>query len=203
MNQNALFKLSYGLFMAASKADAKMNGCIINTVTQITSNPLQVAMTVNKQNLTCDLIKQSGMVSVSILSEKAPFSLFQHFGFQSGRDTDKFVGVPFGMTKQELPYLKENATAYLDCKVVNSVDVGTHIMFIAEVVDAEVLSDDNPMTYAYYHTNVKPKPAADANAPKKGWRCKICGYVYEGEELPADFVCPLCKHGAEDFEKIG
>ena len=202
MNQSALFKLSYGLFVAASKAGAKMNGCIINTVTQITSNPLQVAMTVNKQNLTCDLIKQSGMVSVSILSEKAPFSLFQHFGFQSGRDTDKFVGVPFGMTKQELPYLKENATAYLDCKVVNSVDVGTHIMFIAEVVDAEVISDDNPMTYAYYHANVKPKPAADANAPKKGWRCKICGYVYEGEDLPADFVCPLCKHGAEDFEKI-
>lgn len=202
MNQSALFKLSYGLFVAASKADAKMNGCIINTVTQITSNPLQVAMTVNKQNLTCDLIKKSGIVSVSILSEKAPFSLFQHFGFQSGRDTDKFVGVPFGMTKQELPYLKENATAYLDCKVVNSIDVGTHIMFIAEVVDAEVLSDDNPMTYAYYHANVKPKPAADANAPKKGWRCKICGYVYEGDELPADFVCPLCKHGAEDFEKI-
>ena len=130
------------------------------------------------------------------------FSLFQHFGFQSGRDTDKFVGIPFGMTKQELPYLKENATAYLDCKVVNSIDVGTHIMFIAEVVDAEVLSDDNPMTYAYYHANVKPKPAADANAPKKGWRCKICGYVYEGDELPADYVCPLCKHGAEDFEKI-
>lgn len=202
MNQSALFKLSYGLFVAASKADAKMNGCIINTVTQITSNPLQVAMTVNKQNLTCDLIQQSGMVSVSILSEKAPFSLFRHFGFQSGRDTDKFVGVPFGLTKQELPYLKENATAYLDCKVVNSIDVGTHIMFIAEVVDAEVLSDDNPMTYAYYHANVKPKPTADANAPKKGWRCKICGYVYEGEDLPADFVCPLCKHGAEDFEKI-
>lgn len=202
MNQSALFQLSYGLYVAASKAGTKMNGCIINTVTQITSNPLQVAMTVNKQNLTCDLIKQSGIVSVSILSEKAPFSLFQHFGFQSGRDTDKFVDVPFGMTKQELPYLKENTTAYLDCKVVNSIDVGTHIMFIAEVVDAEVLSNDKPMTYAYYHANVKPKPAADANAPKKGWRCKICGYVYEGEELPADFVCPLCKHGAEDFEKI-
>lgn len=202
MNQAALFQLSYGLFVAASKAETKMNGCIINTVTQITSNPLQVAMTVNKQNLTCDLIKQSGIVSVSILSEKAPFSLFQHFGFQSGRDTDKFVDIPFGMTKQELPYLKENTTAYLDCKVVNSIDVGTHIMFIAEVVDAEVLSNDRPMTYAYYHANVKPKPAADANAPKKGWRCKICGYVYEGDELPADFVCPLCKHGAEDFEKI-
>ena len=202
MNQKAIFQLSYGLYVAASKADAKMNGCIINTVTQITSNPLQVAMTVNKQNLTCDLIKKSGIVSVSILSEKAPFSLFQHFGFQSGRDTDKFVGVPFDMTKQGLPYLKENATAYLDCKVINSIDVGTHIMFIAEVMDAEVLSNDNPMTYAYYHANVKPQPAADANAPKKGWRCKICGYVYEGEELPADFVCPLCKHGAEDFEKI-
>ena len=203
MNQKAIFKLSYGLFVAASKADTKMNGCIINTVTQITSNPLQVAMTVNKQNLTCDLIRQSGMVSVSILSEKAPFSLFQHFGFQSGRDTDKFVDIPFGMTKQELPYLKENATAYLDCKVVNSIDVGTHIMFIAEVVDADILSNDNPMTYAYYHTNVKPRPEADANAPKKGWRCKICGYVYEGEELPEDYVCPICKHGAADFEKIG
>ena len=203
MNQKAIFQLSYGLYVAASKAGAKMNGCIINTVTQITSNPLQVAMTINKQNLTCDLIRESGIVSVSILSEKAPFSLFQHFGFQSGRDTDKFVGVPFGLTKQELPYLKENTTAYLDCKVVNTIDVGTHIMFIAEVVDADVLSDDAPMTYAYYHANVKPKPQNNADAPKKGWRCKICGYVYEGEELPADFVCPLCKHGPEDFEKIG
>lgn len=203
MNQNAIFQLSYGLYVATSKAGAKMNGCIINTVTQITSNPLQVAMTINKQNLTCDLIRESGIVSVSILSEKAPFSLFQHFGFQSGRDTDKFVGVPFGLTRQNLPYLKENTTAYLDCKVVNSIDVGTHIMFIAEVVDADVLSDDAPMTYAYYHANVKPKPQKNTDAPKKGWRCKICGYVYEGEELPADFVCPLCKHGAEDFEKIG
>lgn len=205
MNTKALFQLSYGLFVAATKADKKMNGCIINTVTQVTSDPQQVIMAVNKQNLTCELIQKSGMVSISILSESAPFSLFQHFGFQSGKDVDKFVDMPFALTKQELPYLTEHTTAYLDCKVVHTYDLGTHMMFLATITDMDVISSEKPMTYAYYHANVKPKPTAapsdSADAPK-GWRCSVCGYVYEGEELPPDFVCPWCKHGAADFEKI-
>ncbi|MCM1266724.1 MAG: flavin reductase [Bacteroidales bacterium] len=199
MNTKALQKLPYGLYVAASKFDRKMNGCIVNTVMQVTSKPLQIATAINKDNLTCEIVQNSKILTLSLLSESAPFSLFQHFGFQSGRDTDKFVDYPFAMTKQELPYIKEHTAAFFDCKVVNSIDLGTHILFICTVEDCEILSDEKPMTYAYYHESVKPKPEASVS---KGWRCKICGYVYEGEELPPDFVCPLCKHGAEDFEKI-
>lgn len=199
MNQKALFELSYGLYVVASKFDKKMNACIVNTVMQMTSNPLQIAVTINKNNLTCEIAQKSKMLSVSVLSETAPFSLFEHFGFQSGRTTDKFVDYPFAMTKQELPYLKEHTTAFIDCKVTDIVDLGTHLLFIASVNDCEVISDERAMTYAFYHESVKPKPEASS---AKGWRCTICGYVYEGEELPPDFICPWCKHGMEDFEKI-
>lgn len=199
MDSKAMFQISYGLYVAASKFDKKMNGCIVNTVMQVTSNPLQIAAAVNKQNLTCELIQKSNMLSLSVLSETAPFSLFQHFGFQSGRETDKFVDYPFKMTGQELPYLTDHTTAFIDCKVTNTVDLGTHILFICSVNDCEVLSAEKAMTYSYYHENVKPKPEAST---AKGWRCTVCGYVYEGEELPPDFVCPWCKHGAEDFEKL-
>lgn len=199
MNTNALFQLSYGLYVAASKFDKKMNGCIVNTVMQVTSSPLQIAVAVNKQNLTCEIIQKSKMLSLSVLSETAPFSLFQHFGFQSGRETDKFVDYPFSMTGQELPYLKEHITAFVDCRVVNTIDLGTHILFICSVNDCDVLSGEKAMTYSYYHEFVKPKPETSS---VKGWRCTVCGYVYEGEELPPDFICPWCKHGIEDFEKI-
>lgn len=202
MNPKAFFQLSYGLYVASTKYEQKMNGCIINTVTQVTDNPKQVVIAVNKQNLTCELIEKSGIVSISVLSESAPFSLFQRFGFQTGKETDKFVDIPFAMTKQELPYLTEHTTAYLDCKVINSFDLGTHMMFLTEVTDADVISSENAMTYAYYHAQVKPKPEDDPAKSKKGWRCVVCGYVYEGEELPPDFICPWCKHGIEDFEKI-
>lgn len=203
MNPKAFFQLSYGLYVVSTKADRKMNGCIINTVTQVTDEPKQVIIAINKQNLTCELVQKSGIISISVLSETAPFSLFKHFGFQSGREADKFVGVPFALTKQELPYLTEHTTAYLDCKVVNSYDLGTHMMFLALVTDADIISDGKPMTYSYYHEFVKTQGAAKADAPKKGWRCTVCGYIYEGEELPEDFICPWCKHGASDFEKIG
>ncbi len=199
MNTKALNQISYGLFVAASKYDKKMNGCIVNTVIQVTSNPLQVAVAINKGNLTCELVQKSKMLSVSVLSETAPFSLFQNFGFQSGRTADKFVGYPFQMTGQELPYLTQHTTAYIDCKVKDMMDLGSHMLFICTVNDCDVLSSEKAITYSYYHEFVKPKPAASAT---KGWRCTVCGYVYEGEELPADFICPLCKHGAEDFEKI-
>lgn len=199
MNTKALNQISYGLFVAASKYDKKMNGCIVNTVIQVTSNPLQVAVAINKDNLTCELVQKSKMLSVSVLSETAPFSLFQNFGFQSGRTADKFVGYPFQMTGQELPYLTQHTTAYIDCKVKDMMDLGSHMLFICTVNDCDVLSNEKAITYSYYHEFVKPKPAASTT---KGWRCTICGYVYEGEKLPADFICPLCKHGAEDFEKI-
>lgn len=199
MNPKAFFQLSYGLYLASAKADKKMNGCIVNTVTQVTDNPKQIMVAINKQNLTCELIQKSGIFSISVLSETAPFTLFQHFGMQSGRQTDKFVEIPFAMTKQELPYLTEHTTAYLDCKITSSLDLGTHIMFIAEVTDADVISGEKPITYSYYQEYVKPKKASTS---QKGWRCVVCGYVYEGEELPPDFICPWCKHGIEDFEKI-
>lgn len=202
MNSKAFFQLSYGLYVASAKSGPKMNGCIINTVTQVTDDPKQVTIAINKQNLTCELAQKSGMISISVLSETAPFSLFQHFGFQSGRETDKFVGIPFQLTDQELPYLTDHTTAYFDCKITQSHDLGTHMLFIAHVVDADVLSSEKAMTYSYYHEFVKPKPSSDAASPKKGWRCVVCGYVYEGEELPSDFICPWCKHGIEDFEKI-
>ncbi|MCM1049941.1 MAG: flavin reductase [Clostridiales bacterium] len=202
MNQKAFFQLSYGLYVAASKSEQKMNGCIINTVTQVADNPKRVILAINKNNLTGEIVRESGIVSISVLSETAPFSLFQHFGFQSGREVDKFVGVNFAMTKQELPYLTEHTTAYFDCKVINSYDLGTHTMFLAEVLDADVISNEKAMTYSYYHEAVKPKPAPTETDAPKGWRCTVCGYVYEGEELPPDFVCPWCKHGADNFEKI-
>ncbi|MBD5518574.1 MAG: flavin reductase [Lachnospiraceae bacterium] len=199
MNTKALSQLSYGLYVAASKFDKKMNGCIVNTVMQITSNPLQIAVAINKENLTCEIVQKSKVLSLSVLSETAPFSLFQHFGFQSGRTTDKFVDYPFALTAQELPYLKEHATAFIDCKVKDVIDLGTHMLFITSVNDCEILSGEKAMTYSFYHDFVKPKPESSS---VKGWRCTICGYVYEGEELPPDFICPWCKHGVEDFEKI-
>lgn len=199
MNPKALQQLSYGLYVVSTKYDKKMNGCIINTVTQVTSDPTQIVLAVNKKNLTCDLIQKSGILTISVLSETAPFSLFQHFGFQSGRDTDKFVDYPFSITPQELPYLSGHTTAYLDCKVINATDLGSHVLFLASVSDCEMLSGEKAMTYSFYHEFVKPQPDA---ASAKGWRCVVCGYVYEGEELPPDFICPWCKHGVEDFEKI-
>lgn len=199
MNPKALFQISYGLYVAASKFDKKMNGCIVNTVMQITDNPKQLAVAINKDNLTCEIIQKSRMVSLSVLSETAPFALFQHFGFQSGRKVDKFVNYPFALTRQELPYLTKHISAFIDCKVTNIVDLGTHLLFIASVNDCEILSGEKAMTYSFYHEFVKPQPAASS---AKGWRCNVCGYIYEGEELPPDFICPWCKHGVEDFEKI-
>lgn len=199
MNPKALFQISYGLYIAASKFDKKMNGCIVNTVMQITDNPKQLAVAINKENMTCDIVQKSRMISLSVLSETAPFSLFEHFGFQSGRKVDKFVNYPFALTKQELPYLTSHTTAFIDCKVTNITDLGTHLLFIATVNDCEIISDEKAMTYSFYHEFVKPKPDS---ASAKGWRCTVCGYIYEGEELPPDFICPWCKHGVEDFEKI-
>ena len=198
MDNNAMFKLSYGLFVLTARQDGKDNGCIINTAMQITDTPKRIQIAVNKANLTHDMIARTGVFNVSVLTEDAPFDTFRQFGFCSGRDTDKFAAVSYDdRTENGLRYVPENCNAVLSGKVVESYDWGTHTLFIAEVTEAHALSDAPSMTYQYYFDHVKPKPA---KAEGK-WVCKICGYVHEGDTLPADFICPWCKHGVDAFEK--
>ncbi len=199
MDTQALFKIGYGLYVLTAK-DEKDNGCIINTVMQVTSNPLQVAIALNKKNYTNEMIQKTRKFNLSILSEKADFSIYEHFGYKSGRDTDKFA--TFCDVKRSpngLLYITKGTNAYLSAYVQNEIDLGTHSLFIGQLVASENLNDDKSATYDYYQNNVKPKPE---NTVKKGWRCKICGYIYEGEDLPVDYICPICKHGAVDFEKL-
>ena len=200
MDTKALQKIQYGLFVLSASDGGRDNACIVNTVIQVTSSPMCIAVTVNKQNYTHEMIAATNKFNVSLIDQTAPFAIFKRFGFQSGRETDKFAGFDGAVrTGNGLMRLTDHACAFISGWVISSVDLGTHTMFIARVADCEVLSGVEAMTYNFYHANVKPKPEASA---KKGWRCKICGYIYEGEELPPDFVCPLCKHGAEDFERI-
>ena len=198
MDNNALFKLSYGLFVLTARQDGKDNGCIINTAMQITDTPKRIQIAVNKQNLTHDMVLATGEFNVSVLSQEAVFWVFQHYGFQSGRDVDKFAMIPEARTENGIRYVEGASNAVISGKVIQTVDCGTHTLFIADVTDAKVLDNTPSMTYQYYFDHVKPKPEP---AKKSSWVCKICGYVYEGEELPADYVCPWCKHGPEDFEK--
>ena len=201
VEQNAMFSLSYGLFVLTARDGAKDNGCIINTVTQLTDTPKRISIAVNKANYTHDMIKKTGVFNVSVLSNDAPFAMFQHYGFQSGRDTDKFAGVQgLARATNGVYYLPYCTNAFISARVTQTIEFETHTLFIADVTEARQLSDVPSMTYAYYFANVKPKPSKLKE--QHGWVCKICGYVYEGEELPADFICPLCKHGAEDFEKV-
>ena len=206
VDPNALFKFSYGLFVLTAKDGAKDNGCIINTAAQLTDTPKRITIAVNKANYTHDMILKTGVFNVSVLSEDVGMATFQRFGFQSGRDADKFAGCE-GLQRSAngLYYITEGANAVLSGKVIQTVDCGTHTLFIADVTEAKILSKEPSVTYAYYFAHIKPKPlpAAMSDAPKKGWICKICGYVYEGEDLPADFICPICKHGVADFEKLG
>ena len=198
---NAMFSLSYGLFVLTAREGAKDNGCIINTVTQLTDSPKRISICVNKANYTCEMIRRTGAFNVSVLSNDAPFAMFRHYGFQSGRDTDKFAGVS-GMARavNGIYYVPYCTNAFLSGKVVQEIEFETHFLFIAEVTEARVLDSVLSMTYAYYFANVKPKPQKPAEK-KPCWVCKICGWVYEGEELPPDIICPLCKHGAADFER--
>ena len=202
MDKNGVFKISYGLYVLSTQENGKDNGCIINTAGLLTDNPKRIQIAVNKANYTHDIIKRTGVFNVSVLNEDAPFKMFQQFGFCSGRDTDKFASVTYDCrTENGLRYVPENCNAVLSGKVLESYDWGTHTLFVAELTEAKTLNDVPSMTYQYYFDHVKPKPAPAAEK-KSGWVCKICGYVYEGEELPADYICPLCKHGAEDFEKL-
>ena len=206
MNTKALFNIGYGLYVLTTNYDNIDNGCIVNTVIQVTSNPLQVSVTVNKGNYTHELIKDSCVFNVSMLTTEAPMFVFEHFGFQSGRTVNKFANCEAEhRAVNHVLYLPKYTNAYLACRVNKSIDLGTHTMFIADVLDAQVLSDKPSVTYDYYQKNIKPKPQPQAEKPKNGkrrWECKVCGYIYEGDSLPDDFVCPLCKHGAEDFVEI-
>ena len=200
VESNAMFRLSYGLFVLTARDGAKDNGCIINTAQQLTSAPMRISITVNKANYTHDMIEKTGAFNISVLTEGAPFGLFKQYGFQSGRTADKLSGGE-PRTENGIAYLSEHANAVISGKVISTVDCGTHTLFIADVTEAHVLSAEPSVTYAYYFAHIKPKPQPAAEK-KKGFVCKICGYVYEGETLPPDFICPRCKHGAEDFEPL-
>lgn len=199
---SAMFKFSYGLYVLTAKEDEKDNGCIINTAIQVTADPKQVSICVNKANYTCGMIERTKEFNLSFLTQDATFDVFKHFGFVSGKDTDKFADYPDAERAENGIYFVDKAVnAMVSVKVTQMHDLGTHMMFIGEVTEEKVFSDVPSLTYQYYFDHVKPKP--DAQPKVKGYVCKICGYVYEGDELPPDFICPICKHGAEDFEPIG
>lgn len=196
----ALFRIGYGLYVVTSNDGKKDNGLIVNTVIQLTDTPNRVAVNINKANYSHHVIKQTGVLNVNCLSTEAPFSVFEQFGFQTGRSVDKFAGQTVHRSDNGLVFLDKYINAFMSLKVEDYVDLGTHGMFICSVTEARVMSNQETMTYTYYQNNVKPKPETEG---KKGFVCKVCGYIYEGDELPADFICPLCKHGAADFEPIG
>ncbi|MCH5298060.1 MAG: flavin reductase [Ruminococcus sp.] len=201
MMANAIHKLTYGLFILTAKDGNKDNGCIINTVTQVTSEPNRISIAVNKSNYTHDIIAKTGEFNVSILTENSKFETYKHWGFQSGKDVDKLEAISFKRAENGITYITNETNAYISAKVISSIDLGTHTLFIADVTASEVLSDDQSVTYDYYHKNIKSKPEKSDDI-KKGFICTICGYIYEGDTLPDDFVCPLCKHPASDFEPI-
>ena len=205
MDRKAMYKLSYGLSILTAKEAEKDNGCIINTAIQAASEPNQLSICVNKANYTHDMIQRTGKFTVSVLSQKAQFELFKHFGFQSGRDTNKFEAFEqCARGTNGIYYITEGTNAYISVTVTKTEDLGSHTMFIGEITDMEVLSNVPSVTYDYYQNNIKPKPqeVGKTEDSQTIWRCRICGYEYVGEELPDDFICPLCKHPASDFEKV-
>lgn len=197
---NALTKISYGLYILTTTNGTKDNGCIINTVCQVADNPQRIMVSVNNNNYTCEMIKESKKFNISVLTEQTPFYVFEHFGFKSGRNFDKFE-------KKDNVFRSENdvyvvpkfANSYISGAVVDMIDMGSHTIFVAEITASYVFNDEPSITYAYYHANTKPKPAT---TEKSGYRCEICGYIYEGETLPEDYICPICKHGVSDFVKL-
>lgn len=207
MDTKAMYKLSYGLFVCTTKLGDKVNGCITNTAIQVASEPNRISLAINKANLTHDMVKESGLCNISVLSNEAEFDMFKRFGFQSGRDVDKFADLSesdYKVATNGIPYITKGVNAMFSLKVEQTVDLGSHTLFICEPTDMEVLSDVSSCTYEYYQNNIKPKPQAVGTTPKGEtvWRCTICGYEWVGEELPDDFICPICKHPKADFEKI-
>lgn len=201
MDMNALFHLEYGLFLLSAR-DEKDNGCIINTVMQVTANPVQICIAVNKSNYTHDIISKTKQFNISILTQNTPFSVFLDFGYVSGRNKDKFEGrEDVVRSANGIYHLTQNANAFLSGKVVQTMDLGTHTLFIAQVTQAVSLSDEPSITYNDYQDHVKPKNPA-LKPTKKGFICEVCGYIYEGESLPEGYICPICKHGAEVFHPL-
>ena len=202
MDSKALYNLSYGIFLLGAKSNGKINACITNTCMQVASDPVRVAISVINNNLTCQMIKDSGFFSLSILDKTCSFDFIKNFGYQSGKNVDKFESIDYKTDENGCPYTEKMACSVLKCKVISAQDLGTHTLFIAEIQDAKILSKNEPLTYAYYQSDLKPKTNVNNSKKIIGWRCKICGYEYKGETLPADFICPICGHPAEDFEPI-
>ena len=207
MNTKAMYKLSYGLFVCTAVRGEKVNGCIINTAAQVASTPNRISIAVNKANYTHDMIKETGRCNISVISEDASFDLFKHFGFQSGRDVDKFADYPetsYRMAANGIPYITDGTNAYFSLVVEKEMDLGSHTLFICEPAFMTVLSDTPSCTYEKYQNDIKPRKqdAGAAPAGKTIWRCQICGYEWVGEELPDDFICPICKHPKADFVRV-
>jgi len=199
IDNSAIFKLSYGLFVLFARNNDKDNACIINTAQQVTQDPLRISVTVNKSNLTHALILRTGKLNLSVLDESVPFDIIKQYGFVSGFQEEKIPNDTLYRTENGICYLRDHSNACISADVIDTVDLGTHAMFICDVTAAFKLSDEPSVTYDYYFKHIKPKPES---AKKKGYVCKICGYVYEGEELPEDYICPICKHPASDFEPL-
>lgn len=201
MDKEAIFHLTYGLYLLTAREDGKDYGCIINTAVQVSDNPDRIAISLFKGHKTHEILKRTERFNVSVITKTAPFQLFRRFGMQSARDVDKFDGFThMGRGTDMLPYLNRDCSAYLTGHVTDQIDLGSHTLFVARVIDGKVLNPDPPCTYAYYRSDIKPKPQPERQVPQ--WECTVCGYLYEGEEVPDDFICPLCKHGKEDFVKI-
>lgn len=200
MNLDVMNKITYGLFVLTSKNGDKDNGCIINTVMQVTAVPNRIVIVVSKNSYTHNMILKSCEFNLSILDESSKFATYNNFGFRSGRDSDKFADVNFARAANGIAYLTEECNGYISGKVVNTVDLGTHTLFIADVTDGEVLANSDSVTYAYYYSNIKKKDSAATG--KKGFICIVCGFIYEGDTLPPDYVCPVCGHGAQDFQPL-
>lgn len=199
MDEKAMYKLSYGLFVLTARDGEKDNGCIVNTVSQVTVSPNRIVVAVNKSNYTHDMIVKTGMFNVSVLTEKSSFETYKHWGLQSGRDVDKTKEITFQRAENGVIYIAEETNVYLSAKVVSMTDLGTHTLFLADVTEAQVLSQEESVTYSYYQKNIKPAPAPEK---KKGFICTVCGYIYEVDILPEDFICPWCKHPASDFKPL-
>ncbi len=200
MELNAVNKIGYGLYILTTNADGVDNGCIINSVCQVALNPDRIIVSVNASGYTCELIKKSQKFNLSILSEETPFYVFEHFGFVSGREKDKFEkNDNLFRSKNGIYVVPKYANSYLSAEVTDIIDMGTHILFVATVTEQQILDETSSITYDYYHKNTKPKPQ---DTKKTGYRCEICGYIYEGDDIPEDFICPICKHGVSDFTKI-
>ena len=207
MDTKAFFKLTYGLYVVTSKFNNEESGCVINTMTQVTSSPSQVCVTLNKENYTTQLIEKSQVFNVSVLLDEVSMDTIRQFGFQCGKDVNKFENIDYQEDVNGVKYLAKESAAMFACCVKQMIDVGTHIMFIAEVVDAKVLNDGELLTYSAYHdkkngTTPKNAPSYIEETQKQGWRCDVCGFIYEGEKLPENYICPVCKVDASHFHKI-